>query len=67
MKLMGKMEDLLKLNKSNEDKTEEIEITKVEITKVEDTKYVKEEIQPIRRSECLIEHSSRLKNRQEKL
>ena len=65
MKLMGKMEDLLKFNKSNEDKLEEVTITKVvdtqEIDNIKENKKFQEEVAFIRKSECLIEELSRLK------
>lgn len=65
MKLMGKMEDLLKFNKSNEDKLEEVTITKVvdtqEIDNIKENKKFQEEVALIRKSECLIEELSRLK------
>ncbi|WP_122638754.1 DNA phosphorothioation-dependent restriction protein DptF [Romboutsia sp. Marseille-P6047] len=65
MKIMGKMEDLLKLNKSNEEKIAQVSAKKVEETV--DIKEYKEEIsvtkevEEIRKSECLIEDLSRLK------
>ena len=65
MKIIGKMEDLLKINKNNEENLEKSSDKNIE--KIVDTKKYKEEVSvtkevgDIRKSECLIEDLSRLK------